>query len=113
MPSMPKGCEEGIIKGFYKLKESPSKKKLNVQILASGSLVKEALKAQAKLEEQEEFDERAAMLFNPDTKFSERFEAVMVDMLSGKHASQIDADGEDLLNHPIDNGEDENPTHEF
>jgi hypothetical protein len=75
--------------------------------------MEEALKAQAKLDDQEEFDERAALLFNPDTEFSERFEAVMVDMLAGKHASQINTEGEDLLNNPIDNLEDENPTHEF
>ncbi len=53
MPPMPKGVEEGILKGLYKFKESPkfsSKKSkgkaLNAHILASGPILKEALKAQ-------------------------------------------------------------------
>ena len=32
---------------------------------------------------------REDLILNPDTEFDERFEAVMVDMLNGKHSSQI------------------------
>ena len=50
MPDMPKGSEEGILKGVYKFKASETKKtKAVVNILASGSLVNEAIKAQAEL----------------------------------------------------------------
>ena len=51
------------------------------------------------------------MLFNPDTEFTDRFEAVMVDLLNGKHVGQIDPEDSDLIGNPIDN--EENPTNEF
>jgi pyruvate dehydrogenase E1 component len=40
-PEMPKGCEEGIIKGLYKLQESAGKHKLNVQLMGSGTILRE------------------------------------------------------------------------
>lgn len=39
-PEMPKGVQEGIIKGIYKLK-SAKKAKLNVQLLGSGTILRE------------------------------------------------------------------------
>ena len=42
--SMPKGSENGIIKGMYLLKEGP-KKGLRVQLFGSGSIINEVLKA--------------------------------------------------------------------
>ena len=50
MPDMPKGVEEGILKGIYPFKTLKSKQaKSMVNILASGSLVNEAIKAQKEL----------------------------------------------------------------
>lgn len=46
MPPMPKGVEEGVLKGLYKYQKSPVNKKLKAQILGSGSILREALKAQ-------------------------------------------------------------------
>lgn len=40
-PEMPEGVEEGIIKGMYCLKRSASEKKLRVQLLGSGSILRE------------------------------------------------------------------------
>ena len=51
-------------------------------------VVEEALKEQEKMMQQEELDQRANLIFDPDTHFSERFEAVMEDMLIGRNASQ-------------------------
>jgi pyruvate dehydrogenase E1 component len=52
MPPMPEGAEEGILKGLYKLKEAPptednrSDDRARVHLLGSGSLLREALRAQ-------------------------------------------------------------------
>jgi len=48
-PAMPKGSEEGILKGLYKFQSS---KKAQAQILGSGSILTEAVKASALLKEQ-------------------------------------------------------------
>jgi pyruvate dehydrogenase E1 component len=50
MPEMPAGCEEGIIKGIYKVKAAEGKK-ATVQLFGSGPILNEALKAQAILAE--------------------------------------------------------------
>lgn len=44
-PEMPEGAEEGIIKGMYLLKESTSKPKLKVQLMGSGTILREAIAA--------------------------------------------------------------------
>jgi len=50
MPAMPKGCEGGILKGMYKFRAASNKKaKLKAQILGSGAIMNEALKAQQML----------------------------------------------------------------
>ncbi|PIQ85665.1 MAG: pyruvate dehydrogenase (acetyl-transferring), homodimeric type [Candidatus Omnitrophica bacterium CG11_big_fil_rev_8_21_14_0_20_45_26] len=46
MPAMPKGSEEGILKGMYKFKEGPKDKKHKVHLLGSGPIIREALRAQ-------------------------------------------------------------------
>jgi pyruvate dehydrogenase E1 component len=47
MPAMPKDCEEGILKGMYKFRAAANAKaKLKAQILGSGAIMNEALKAQ-------------------------------------------------------------------
>jgi len=56
-PAMPKGAEEGIIKGMYRLSESSladakgSKKAPRVQLLGSGTILREVIAAQAMLEQ--------------------------------------------------------------
>jgi pyruvate dehydrogenase E1 component len=49
MPEMPKGCEEGILRGIYKVKDATGK--AQVQLFGSGSILGEALAAQAILAE--------------------------------------------------------------
>ncbi len=51
-PSMPVGCEEGILKGLYKFKENSTKTKLKAHIFGSGSIINQALEAQKVLSEQ-------------------------------------------------------------
>ena len=51
MPSMPSGAEEGILKGMYLLRESGlSDARARVQLLGSGAIMNEAIKAQGLLE---------------------------------------------------------------
>lgn len=40
-PEMPEGAEEGIIKGLYKLQSGKSKKKLRVQLMGAGTILRE------------------------------------------------------------------------
>jgi len=49
-PPMPKGVEEGIIKGMYLYKETLNKAKLRVQLLGSGHILPEAIRAAELLE---------------------------------------------------------------
>jgi pyruvate dehydrogenase E1 component len=49
-PAMPAGVEEGILKGMYLLKERKSKNKLRVQLLGSGTILREVLAAAEMLE---------------------------------------------------------------
>jgi len=51
MPAMPAGAEDGILKGLYKFKAGPEKKKLKAHILGSGPIILSALKAQEILAE--------------------------------------------------------------
>jgi pyruvate dehydrogenase E1 component len=52
MPAMPEGAKEGILKGMYKLRPSTKKKaKARAQLLGSGAILNEVVKAQAILEE--------------------------------------------------------------
>ena len=77
-------------------------------------VIEEAIKAEQKADETAEIEARAALLMNPDTGFADRFEAVMTDMLSGKHISQTEPDDPGLFRAPTDNEEnDEKPTEEF
>jgi pyruvate dehydrogenase E1 component len=52
MPPMPAGAEDGILKGLYKFKAGPEKKKLRAHIFGSGPIIREALRAQEILAEQ-------------------------------------------------------------
>ncbi|MBC7793960.1 MAG: pyruvate dehydrogenase (acetyl-transferring), homodimeric type, partial [Clostridia bacterium] len=51
MPAMPKGAEQGILKGLYKVVEADGKAKLNAQIFGSGPMMSAALEAQSVLAE--------------------------------------------------------------
>jgi pyruvate dehydrogenase E1 component len=49
-PAMPQGVEQGILKGMYLLRESKSKAKSRVQLLGSGTILREVLAAGELLE---------------------------------------------------------------
>jgi pyruvate dehydrogenase E1 component len=52
MPAMPEGAREGIIRGLYRMRETGKPKaKLRAQLLGSGAILPEVVKAQAILEE--------------------------------------------------------------
>ncbi|MBI2824718.1 MAG: pyruvate dehydrogenase (acetyl-transferring), homodimeric type [Planctomycetia bacterium] len=52
MPNMPEGCEEGIIRGMYKVSSmNAGAKKPHVQLFGSGAILREALRAQKILAE--------------------------------------------------------------
>ncbi len=51
MPEMPDGAKEGILKGMYRLKPSSKQHKLKANLLGSGTILNEVLKAQTMLEE--------------------------------------------------------------
>jgi pyruvate dehydrogenase E1 component len=52
MPAMPDGSREGILRGMYRLRPAGNRKsKLRTQLLGSGAILLEALKAQEILEE--------------------------------------------------------------
>jgi pyruvate dehydrogenase E1 component len=51
MPAMPENVEEGILKGMYKFRASDNKRtKIKAHLFGSGTILNEALKAQALLE---------------------------------------------------------------
>ncbi|MEW5903559.1 MAG: pyruvate dehydrogenase (acetyl-transferring), homodimeric type [Pseudomonadota bacterium] len=49
-PAMPKGAEEGIIKGMYKFSSTKGKSKAKVQLLGSGTILREVIAAAELLE---------------------------------------------------------------
>jgi len=51
-PAMPKGAEDGIIKGIYKVKTFKAKNNYKVKLLGSGSIFQEVLKAAEILEKE-------------------------------------------------------------
>ena len=51
MHPMPEGAREGILKGMYRFRASGQKSKLRAQLLGSGPILNEVLKAQQVLEE--------------------------------------------------------------
>ena len=74
-------------------------------------VIEEAMKEQEKKFEQEELDERANLIFDPDSHFSNKFEAVIEDMLAGRHPSQSSLPNPDSLKKPTDN--EENATDDY
>jgi pyruvate dehydrogenase E1 component len=59
MPPMPEGCEEGIVRGLYRYRGAPQKRKHSAQLLASGTAMLAALDAQQLLAD--EFDVAAGV----------------------------------------------------
>ncbi|MEA2486037.1 MAG: pyruvate dehydrogenase component, partial [Actinomycetota bacterium] len=51
-PAMPEGIEQDIIKGLYRFREAPADRTHRAQILGSGSLMQQALRAQEMLAEE-------------------------------------------------------------
>jgi pyruvate dehydrogenase E1 component len=49
MPPMPAGARDGIIKGLYRFKEAGSETKARAQLLGSGAILNEVVRAQALL----------------------------------------------------------------
>ncbi|TVQ09609.1 MAG: pyruvate dehydrogenase (acetyl-transferring), homodimeric type [Bacteroidetes bacterium] len=50
MPAMPKGVEDGILKGMYKFKKSTKKKGEKVHLMGSGAILNETLRAAEMME---------------------------------------------------------------
>ena len=80
----------------------------------SDFIIEEAMKEQAKIDQSDEIDARAALLFDPTTEYADRFEAAMNDLLNGRHVSQTSPEEPGLFRGPTDNEEsDENPTVDY
>ena len=76
-------------------------------------VVEEALKQQEKEDYSAEIDARADLLLNPDTEYGDKYEAVMTDLLEGRHVVQLKADDPGLNRGPTDNDSDENLTEDY
>jgi len=55
-PQMPKNCEEGILKGMYLFKEFNNKGKTKVQLLGSGTILREMISAAEMLSDEYNID---------------------------------------------------------
>jgi len=55
-PSIPKGCEKGILKGMYLFKEFYKKGKIKVQLLGSGTILREMISAAEILSKEYDID---------------------------------------------------------
>ena len=55
-PEMPKDCEDGILKGMYKIKESSSSKEAKIQLLGSGTILREMMAASDILKKEYQVD---------------------------------------------------------
>ena len=81
--------------------------------------VEKAMYAQTELQRQADIDARNDMLLNSDTQFGFKFEAVLTDLLEGRHITQTESDDPSLFRQqPVDNeldqddqdDDDEDPT---
>ena len=55
-PEMPKDCEDGILRGMYKIKESSSSKEAKIQLLGSGTILREMMAASNILKKEYQID---------------------------------------------------------
>lgn len=76
-------------------------------------VLEEAIKEQEKQDQSDIIDARSDLLLNPETEFSERFEATVLDMLGGTHVSQTKPEHSGLYRKPIDNEDEENSTEDY
>ena len=76
-------------------------------------LIEESLKEEQPFDQSNIIDERAALILDPKTNFSDRLEAAMTDMFEGRHISQIDITDKGLYRKPIDDEDEENSTSDF
>lgn len=77
-------------------------------------IMEEALKEQEKIDQNELIETREDLILNPETEFTDRYEAVMIDLLEGRHVVQLNSESEGLHRGPTDNDEsDDNPTNDF
>ena len=76
--------------------------------------VEQAMKEQEKIMEEEGLVGRDDLVLNPSTLFDERFEAVMTDILAGRHISQTKPDSTTSYDQPEEHeSDDDNPTSDF
>ena len=73
-------------------------------------MIEEAMKEQERMDNTEEIDARSDLLLDPTAGMPERFEAVMTDLLAGRHISQTEPKQPGLFRKPA---EDEDPNAEF
>ncbi|MDQ4004851.1 MAG: pyruvate dehydrogenase (acetyl-transferring), homodimeric type, partial [Actinomycetota bacterium] len=83
-PSMPKGVEEGILKGLYRYSETDGKRKHKVQLLGSGPMIRTALRAQEMLAEHDV----AADVWSAPSYQQLRFEALEVERWNRLHPGE-------------------------
>ena len=55
-PEMPKDCEDGILKGMYKIKETSGSKDAKIQLLGSGTILREMMAASEILKKEYQVD---------------------------------------------------------
>jgi pyruvate dehydrogenase E1 component len=84
-PAMPKGVEEGIVKGLYLFKKAAKKGKLRAQILGSGPMIQIALRAQELLAE---FHDVAADVWSATSYQQLRFDALEAERWSRLHPEE-------------------------
>ena len=75
-------------------------------------MIEEAMKEQARIDESEEIDARAELMLDPTAGMPERFEAVMTDLLAGRHISQTEPEQPGLFRKPAEE-EKEDPDADF
>lgn len=65
--------------------------------------VEKAIAAQLEIDRQAELDERNDLMISPETQFGQRFEAVLTDLLEGRHITQTESEDPSLYRqHPVD-----------
>ena len=70
--------------------------------VTSCALMEEAMKEREKEDQSPEIDMRTNLILDPDTPFGEKFEAVVTDMLKGKHISTAEPDDPGLYRKPAE-----------
>lgn len=76
-------------------------------------MIEEAMKEQARIDESAKIDARSQLIIDPASGFDERFEAVLTDMLEGRHITQVMPNDPGLFyKAPEDHESEEDPTDE-